>query len=259
LIDTHIHIGQFEDAYYEAEYVFSTVLEVVGDVKEIVFSSTTSCKDDVLYGEIEKEIAAALSFSAYAKKLNALCWYIPDYLRQGISIENAMNNLPYTGIKIHPFAHDWDLSDTKTINLIRGIFDYANTHSMPVLIHTGYDKVQEAATFSSFFGEFPNARFILAHGRPIEQTSELLKKFPNVYCDTAFMPEDDFNLIVKKHSEKILLGSDFPITYHFNKDKYLIDGTVVGNSGLYRQYIKDCCQMEKYEIAMQKKTEVKLF
>jgi hypothetical protein len=38
-----------------------------------------------------------------------------------------------------------------------------------------------------------------------------------------------------------------------------VDGTVVGNSGLYRQYIKDCCQMEKYEIAKQKKTEVKLF
>jgi predicted TIM-barrel fold metal-dependent hydrolase len=250
MTDNHIHIGQFEEDYYEAEAVFQVVLEAIGNVTETVFSSTTSCKDDILYSEVEKEIAAALALSAYAKKIKALCWYSPDYARQGIGIEKAMDSLPYSGIKIHPFAHNWDLNDTKTVDLARGIFDYADRHSIPVFIHTGYDKVHEAAKFSAFFGEFPNARFILAHGRPIEQTAALLEKFPNVYCDTAFMPEDDFKRIVKKHSAKILLGSDFPITYYYNKDNYQANDAITIFAGMCKQYIHDFAQMREYHKAI---------
>jgi hypothetical protein len=194
--DTHVHIGQFEDHYYKAEDVFETALEAGTGIERIVFSSTTSCKDDVRYREVEQETAAALALPVWGEKADPLFWFVPAYVSQGVTVERAMGNLPYRGIKIHPLA-----------------------------------------------------RFILAHGRPVEQTAKLLKEFPHVYCDTAFMPQNDFNILVKESADKITLGSDFPITYHFNREKYPDRKGPEYRAALRRQYREDCGIMKGYQEA----------
>ena len=58
--------------------------------------------------------------------------------------------------------------------------------------------------------------FILAHGRPIGETLELMKKYSNVWADTAFMPiENIVKLCEEKLSERVLWGSDYPITKYY--------------------------------------------
>ena len=216
MIDNHIHIGQYKDIYYEPKAILSVVLE--SGVDELFFSSTTTCKNNIKYVKVEKEISNALSqIGTMAIKTHPLLWYSPFFIKQGVLIDKAMNNLPYHGIKIHPFAHNWDISNTSIANLLHEIFDYANVNQLIVLIHTGEDSICAANKFASFFTEYSKAKFILAHGRPIKQTIDLLQKLPNVYCDTAFMPTKDIKAIVNnKLGKKVLLGSDFPITHYYS-------------------------------------------
>jgi hypothetical protein len=61
--------------------------------------------------------------------------------------------------------------------------------------------------------------FILAHGRPIGQTVEMMKKYPNVWCDTAFMPTENIvRLCMENLSERVLWGSDYPIPQYYYPD-----------------------------------------
>jgi hypothetical protein len=40
--------------------------------------------------------------------------------------------------------------------------------------------------------------FILAHCRPLDRTIEMIRLYDNVYCDTAFVPEDDLKVIIAR-------------------------------------------------------------
>jgi hypothetical protein len=59
MTDTHIHIGQFKEIYYTAEEVFNVVF-ASGSIDHLVFSSTTSCVEGIVYGAVAAEIENAL-------------------------------------------------------------------------------------------------------------------------------------------------------------------------------------------------------
>lgn len=242
MTDTHIHTGQFYDVHYDPLEVIGIITDA--GVEESVFSSTTSGKDDVQYAEIEQEIAVVVSRYS-PDTIKPFLWYIPDYIDQGISVEMAMKGLPYKGIKLHPRAHHWDFADTRALDTLHELFEYASQHKLPVLIHTGYDAQDEANRFSSFFDEYPAARCILAHCRPLDQTIKLLAAYPNVYCDTAFVEEADLRFIMKAgFASRVLLGSDFPITHYF-RSKYPPNGS--GDTPtLTEQYAADLKQLRRY-------------
>jgi predicted TIM-barrel fold metal-dependent hydrolase len=211
--DTHVHIGQFYDKYYEPQKILDIVHKA--GVDEIWYSSTTTCVEDVKYTTVEKEIASVCDMNKY--HVHPALWYIPDYISQGVSIEAALNDLPYRGIKLHPKAHHWDFENTTHINTLHEIFDCAeNGKSDYILIHTGDDTIRETEQFSRFFGEYPHTQVILAHCRPLEQTLRLMRQYKNVGCDTAFVEKNTVQKIIKAgFAERIQTGSDFPITHYY--------------------------------------------
>jgi len=215
MIDNHVHIGQFEEVYYDPIEVMETVLSL--GIEGMSFSSTSSCRDGVLYQEIEKEISGFLSHISFnVEKIRPFFWFIPDYINQGVSIENAFDSLPYRGIKLHPFAQKWGFDDKLHMETLHSLFDYATKNHLPVLIHTGYNLVDRADRFERFFVEYPYAKCILAHCRPLEATTRMLKKYVNVYCDTAFVEDTNIQKIINSgFRDKIIFGTDFPITHYF--------------------------------------------
>ena len=219
MTDNHIHIGQFQDVYYDPFEITDVVMSA--GMEGMSFSSICSCEDNILYSKIEKEIISFLSLIPYSDEIiRPYFWYIPDYINQNITTENAFAGIPYKGIKIHPFAQNWDFNNTQHMEVLHSLFDYAARNNLPVLIHTGHSGVDAANRFERFMDEYRNTKCILAHCRPLDVTIEMLQKYNNVYCDTAFTPKTDVWQIVSLGlKDKIIFGSDFPIT-HFFRTKY---------------------------------------
>jgi predicted TIM-barrel fold metal-dependent hydrolase len=243
MIDAHIHTGQFREIWYDPDIVIPIILEA--GVDRIVFSSTTSCKENIQYAEVEQEIESVLSMYGYStQKVRPLLWYVPGYYDNGLGIERLMQTLPYGGIKIHPRAHNWDMENKKTLALLEELFGYADQYKLPVLIHTGYDKIDEAEKFGQYFTKYSNAKIVLAHCRPLNQALQLLLTNQNVYCDTAFMDEKTISVLFEKGlSSRIIPGSDFPITHYYNKDEYVNDVFI----SLKKQYEKDIQKLNRID------------
>ncbi|MDR1583032.1 MAG: amidohydrolase family protein [Prevotellaceae bacterium] len=245
MTDSHIHIGQFKDVYYDPIEVTEIVMSA--GMEGMSFSSTSSCKDNVLYSEIEKEITSFLSRIPYSDEvIRPFFWYIPDYINQNITPENASSCIPYKGIKIHPFSQHWDFNVTQHMEILHSLFEYAARNNLPVLIHTGHSGVDSANRFECFIDEYRYTKFILAHCRPLDVTIEMLKKYNNVYCDTSFAPKSDIRQLTSSgFRDKIIFGSDFPVT-HFFKTKYPnpCDNSSIS---LKEQYAEDIAYWEMLE------------
>jgi len=215
VLDSHVHIGQFEEEYYDFDRIFDIVFNC-GRISRIIYTSTSSCIDNVRYGVVRKEICDALK--AYPVDIAApLFWVVPDYINQGIDIETAMGELPYGGFKLHPLGNKWNFeNNVKQADYLHKIFDYANRHGTRILIHTGESVVDSPSRFERFFGEYGNAKIILAHCRPAKETIELMRMYPNVYGDTAFAPKERIDEVKSAgFGKRLIFGTDFPITHYF--------------------------------------------
>jgi predicted TIM-barrel fold metal-dependent hydrolase len=235
--DEHIHIGQWHNIYYRPIEIVNTVMEA--GIDGLSFSSTTSCVDDIQYIQVEKEIDNLLSHVQWAA--DVVCpflWYIPPYIEQGISIGKAFASLPYKGIKLHPVANSWDFDNSKHIEVLNMVFDYASINKIPVMIHTGENGIDSPDRFERFFRLYPDSQIILAHCRPPDLTIEMLAKYASVYCDSSFVPEEWLRRIIDAgFSDRIYFGTDFPITHYWKtqngskvylKEQYTND--IEGNS-----------------------------
>jgi predicted TIM-barrel fold metal-dependent hydrolase len=238
--DTHIHIGQFENVFYNP----LEVLQIVADsgITSGVYSSTTSGKEGVKYQEIRMEIELAL-YTFPSDIFKPYLWYIPSYMDEGITIAKAMEDLPYKGIKIHPVANDWNFKEQKNVYCLHELFAYAQDNSLPVLIHTGPNGVDAPGTFQSFFKQYKSVKFILAHCRPVDEAKIMIEKYPNVYGYTSFMDESGMRYVIKAGlADKLFTGSDFPITHYWKT--YQQDNNCIS---LYDQYQEDIKSMQLFE------------
>lgn len=232
--DYHVHIGQFNDKYYEPHKVMEELAKngIIG----CFFSSTTSCmkwdnKNDKSYllKHIEDEVKEALYT---AKKLNieakALYWinlfeylefineinFDKNNIRSQVEkyLMNRLESCDYFGFKIHTRADFWDTKD-KNVSLILDIIcEIANKYNMPILIHSGMDEIENPKRFEKWYKDYNNVKFILAHLKPFTIVIDLMKIYENVYADTAFASEETINLIKdSKLKSRIINGSDYPI------------------------------------------------
>lgn len=249
MTDYHVHIGQWFDIYYSAESVFAALKATGTD--EIWFSSTTSeryCAESPaviesiyadeknadekhtnlqfptakeLYETIRSEIKDALKVAKkIGIKANPLYWVVPEIHKSrlaNVTIEKAMSELRYEGFKIHPRGHIWNLNDKKTAALAEEVFDYAENHNLMILIHCGEGDFELPNKFEPFIARHPNAKVQLAHTRPLEITLEMLKKYPNTFCDTAFTPKDVQEKVCNAGFKgRIRRGTDFPILHYIS-------------------------------------------
>ena len=204
LIDSHIHVGQFYDLFFSPAEL-KNFLDSVG-VESFAASSTSIC--EAKYDNVLAEI----------KGLRQLCgnrylpvlWILPQMLNDG-GLEHFLNSgIQWRCLKIHPQLHP-DAWLNNSIEL-RQIVSLARVMQMPLLIHTGEKEGCYPVLYEKSFQENPDVTFILAHGRPIEETIEMMKEYPNVWCDTAFMPtENILKLCNENLSGRVLWGSDYPI------------------------------------------------
>lgn len=237
MTDWHVHVGQWHEVYYDPAAVVRALASSGTD--EFWFSSTSSCayckeslvirdKPDMikaaqsareLYGLIKGEMESALSAAkGCGARARPLYWVVPEVhfsSEAGVTVRRAMEEIPYEGFKIHPRGNVWNLDDPWTLALAHEAFSYAERRGLRVLIHAGSDPFERPSLFAPLIEAYPRVTVQLAHCRPLAETLGMLRKHPNVVCDTAFAGEYAVREIrAAGFGERVRFGTDFPITHY---------------------------------------------
>lgn len=216
MIDHHTHIGQFYDLHTSPSELIR-IMDSVG-VEQFACSSTTICEGD--YNKVLLEMSELLMLTGH--RLLPVLWIVPQMLHNDGLQRFLDSGIRWRMLKIHPQLHqlEWQCAGAN----LRKVLHLAKQMHVPLLIHTGDFAGCYPSLFERAIRYNPSVMFILAHGRPIDETIALLQRYPNVLTDTAFMPLEHLaELCQRGLSHKILWGTDIPIQKYYNRSENLID------------------------------------
>lgn len=234
MTDNHVHVGWYTDGYHSPMEVWKAEREA--GIDEIVVSSTSSCAE--LYKLIVREMRELIRIGGEhvhpllwmtPRMFHSNCrWAIPYLLHSGIRWE---------GVKFHWKAHCEWYNNTK---LLHNALEVARWLNVPVLMHTGEFDECRASVFKEVCMLYNDLTFVLAHGRPLDETIDVLSSCSNTYVDTAFMPIADVKALVQNGFDgRMLFGTDAPINLLFYKDMTTTE------------YIKDSLTSLQHELPLE--------
>lgn len=210
MIDNHVHVGWYSDGYHSPKEVWQS--EVDAGIDEIVVSSTSTCAE--LYKLVIKEMRELIHVGG--SRIHPVLWITPRMMKTWGIRYMLHSRIKWEGIKMHWEAHhEWYYNN----KLVEQAMEKVRLLNVPLLLHTGKFKECEANVFVPLFEKYPDITFVLAHGSPIDETISILKKYDNVYVDTAFMNVEDIQTIIAERLiSRILFGTDAPINLVYYKD-----------------------------------------
>ena len=212
MTDHHTHIGQFYDLYTSP----SELVRVMDEVRVEYFasSSTTICEGN--YRKVLAEMSELVGM--VGSRVLPVLWIMPQMLSDGCLQLFLGSSIPWKMLKIHPQLHP--LSWHSGSQNLQKVIQLAKRIQLPLLIHTGEFAGCYPSLFERAIRYNPSVTFILAHGRPLDETANLLQRYPNVLTDTAFMPiEHIVELCRLNLSHRILWGTDIPIPHYYNREE----------------------------------------
>ena len=208
VVDNHVHVGWYTDGYHAPQEVWHSLL--AAGVDNIAVSSTSTCAE--LYKVVVREMRSLIKLGG--DRIHPILWLTPKMMKCRYALPYMLHSkVAWYGVKLHWEAHPEWAHNKKLLNKA---LDVARQLKLPMLLHTGEKVNCEAQRFERIIADSPDITFVLAHGRPIEQTISILNRFNNVYVDTAFMTESSlWQLVNHNLANKILFGSDTPINELF--------------------------------------------
>lgn len=211
MIDNHVHVGWYTDGYHSPNSIWKA--EIESGIGEIAVSSTTTCAE--LYKLVVKEMREMTRIGG--NNVHPLLWVTPRMMKTWGIRYMLHSKVDWQGIKLHWGAHrEWFYNK----KLLNRVLDIARYKSWPILLHTGESKECLPKVFSNIINEYSDLKFVLAHGRPIEQTIDVLRSCSNTFVDTAFMPNKHISLLIGEgFSDRIIFGTDTPIDMVYNKER----------------------------------------
>lgn len=233
MIDNHVHVGWFTDGYHTSKEIWTSVITV--GINEIVVSSTSTCAE--LYKDVCRELRELKRLGG--SRVHPILWLTPRMMKVRYALPYMLHSrIKWQGVKIHSEAHpEW----SRNRELLQRGLDVARKLKVPVIFHTGNFECCHAGLFKKTIQEYSDLTFVLAHGRPLDETIDILKSCRNTYVDTAFMPMTDLKgLVAEGLSDRILFGTDAPINKVFYKNistsDYIIERIketqmILGNDG----------------------------
>jgi len=209
IFDSHIHIGQFYEKYYSPEYIASFLKDM--NIQKAIVSSTTICEEN--YEKVISEITELIQIAG--NKIFPMLWITPKMLKEDKHYLFLESDIDWKCIKVHGFIHNWHPNG----KILQHAINIASELKIPFLFHTGGIERCDAGAYLKTIERNSQQQFILAHGRPVKQAIEVLSQCSNAWVDTAFMPIEDIKtLVAEGFIDRVLFGTDFPITIHNEQD-----------------------------------------
>ncbi|MGH9732797.1 MAG: amidohydrolase family protein, partial [Candidatus Acidiferrales bacterium] len=162
--------------------------------------------------------------AADPKRLLAFGSVHPKYVPDAGAEVDRLSKLGIRGLKVHP-SHQLFAPNAYRDGLgpLAAMYDRAQTHTMPVMIHTGTSIFPGARNVyaqpmlaDDVAVDFPKLVIILAHGgRPLwmNEAFFLVRRHPNMYIDISGIPPhrlmEHFPRI-EEIADKVLWGTDWP-------------------------------------------------
>ncbi len=211
IIDNHVHTGWFKGSYYSSEYVWNEI-QSIGIDKFVL--APLSAVIRTFHRNAIREVKTIQRLSKGC--CIPLLWVAPFMFKpegEYVLRELLHSGIAWKGMKIHYYMHpEWDHNK----KLAAKAFELARRYNLPVLTHTGGSPECEAGVFKQIAQNYPDLTIVLAHGRPIEETLDVLGCCPKTMVDTAFMPQDDQKLLVDSgFADRMLFGTDVPINKYY--------------------------------------------
>lgn len=207
--DFHVHMGQYFDDYYTPPRILHT-LRAAG-VSHFAYSSTSTVVTDDAGFLLEERVAM---HELSGGKARPMLWVTHDMLKKSKDLALYMNDAGgrIVGLKVHGGSELWEPFGKE----LKRVFDIAREREVFVMLHTGERENCEAGMYKQICKAYTDVPIILAHGRPIQQTMEMLCECPNTFVDTSFMPHEHLQILMdaaREHNftDRILFGSDTPI------------------------------------------------
>ena len=139
-------------------------------------------------------------------------------------LKTGHQELGLRGIKLMPMYAGFRPDE----NWLAPLWEYAQQHQLPVLLHTGTTFISQAPLectlprhLDPVAARYPELRIILAHlGHPYEgECVAVIRKHPHVYADLSALHYRPFQLyhslmLVQEYGvwNKVLFGTDYPFT-----------------------------------------------
>ena len=213
MTDNHVHVGWYSNGYHSPCEIWSS--EQDAGIDDIVVSSTSTCAE--LYKLVVREFRELVRLGG--PRIHPLLWLTPRMFHS-----NCHWALPYLlhsgikwqGVKLHWKAHrEWYYNR----RLLHNALEVARWLGVPVLMHTGDYKECHASVFYDVCQSYNDLIFVLAHGRPLDETIDVLSNCTNTLVDSAFMPAAKVKQLADLgFCNRILFGTDAPINLLFNKN-----------------------------------------
>jgi predicted TIM-barrel fold metal-dependent hydrolase len=162
--------------------------------------------------------------SADPRRLIAFGSVHPRYAADAGAETDRLAALGIRALKIHP-SHQWFAPNAYRGELpsLRAVYERAQAHAMPVMIHTGTSifpgarNVYAQPILADDVGvDFPELVVILAHGgRPLwmNEAFFLVRRHPNFYMDISSIPARrlmEYFPRLEEIADKVLFGTDWP-------------------------------------------------
>lgn len=206
IIDNHVHVGWYSDGYHSPLEIWRSLKQA--GVNSAAVSSTSTCAE--LYHNIQTEFNQLIAIAGRGN-IKPLLWISPTMIIKEWPIKKLLKSkIDWRGVKLHYVSHPHFSNNKKLVNSALSIA--RELGNVPILLHTGGWPNCYASVFETLICENQDLKFVLAHGRPIEETIEILERHSNVWTDTAFMPVEDIKKLKKANlSDRVLFGSDAQI------------------------------------------------
>lgn len=179
IVDAHTHIGSREEADRAVK-----VMDRLG-IKMLVSVANQAIYSDPIPGNWE----LLKDTSPYANRFLGYVVYNGHYHDEITTerLDEYFANPFFVGFKILNFYWNIKITDPR----FSGLWEYADKHSLPILIHTWNDEFDSPAMLTAIVQKYKHAKFILGHSGGEDEgrldAEALAQQFPNVileFCGT---------------------------------------------------------------------------
>ena len=214
MIDSHAHIGKFEDWDFKIEDLYDQMQKVgirqtvIANLAGNQFNYKHELLNEYSTYEINKMTMERVQECAHAFKM--LIWIRPLMDEQIDWIEQMINTYPkaIVGLKVHPYCAKLKLTEKEYIPYI----EICKKYQIPLSVHTEEDGYSDVKYIIEAARRYPEVNFVAVHmGLKTDHKEAIngMKEYKNLYGDTTLVGYDSVKEAIETCGEKkIIFGSD---------------------------------------------------